>query len=139
MDRGGLEVCILSLVGPGIQGIPDVSQAISIARRTNDHLAEQIAKNPKRFRGFAALPLQDLEISAKELTRCIEELSFCGALVSGWSQIVAPNSTVYYDQRPRRVSRRHYWCATVTLGLLAVVGVTSVETVFVGEMTRKTD
>lgn len=47
MDRGGLDVCILSLVGDGIQAIPDVSEAIRIARRANDHLAEQIAKNPK--------------------------------------------------------------------------------------------
>lgn len=97
MDRGGLDVCVLSLVGPGIQGIPDVSQAIRIAKRANDHLAEQVAKNPKRFRGFAALPLQDPQAAAKELTRCIKELSFCGALVSGWSQIGTSDSAVYYD------------------------------------------
>src|SRR5690242_12272308 len=108
MDRGGLDVCILSLVGPGIQGIPDVSQAISIARRANDHLAEQIAKNPKRFRGFAALPLQDPQAAAKELTRCVRELGFCGALVSGWSQIATPDSIAYYDA-PRY---RDFW-ATV--------------------------
>jgi len=97
MDRGGLDACILSLVGPGIQAIPNVSQATGIARRANDHLAEQIAKNPKRFKGFAAMPLQDPEAAAKELERCVRELGFCGALVNGWSQIGTPDSTVFYD------------------------------------------
>lgn len=97
MDRGGLDVCILSLVGDGIQAIPDVSQAIRIARRANDHLAEQIAQNPKRFKGFAALPLQDPQAAAQELTRCIRELGFCGALVNGYSQIGTRDSTVFYD------------------------------------------
>jgi len=108
MDRGGLDVCILSLVVPGIQGIPDASQATNIARRANDHLAQQIAKNSKRFKGFAALPLQDPQAAAKELTRCVRELGFCGGLVSGWSQVGTPDSTVYYDT-PRY---RDFW-ATV--------------------------
>jgi len=97
MDRGGLRICILSLVGDGIQAIPDVPQAIAVARRANDHLAEQIARNPKRFRGFSALPLQDPHAAAQELTRCIKELGFCGALVNGYSQLGTPDSTVFYD------------------------------------------
>ena len=97
MDRGGVEVCILSLVGPGIQAIPNVPQAISMARRANDHLAEQIAKNPKRFKGFAALPLQGPQAAAGELTRCVRELGFCGALVNGWSQISTPETILFYD------------------------------------------
>ena len=97
MDRGGLDVCILSLVGDGIQAIPNVSEAIRIARKANDHLAEQIAKNPKRFKGFAALPLQDPQSAAQELTHCIRDLGFCGALVNGYSQIGTPDSIVFYD------------------------------------------
>src|SRR5215469_17748922 len=83
MEKGGIELCILSLVGPGIQAIPSIPQAIDIARRANDHLAEQIAKHSNRFRGFAALPMQHPEAAAKELNRCIRELKFCGALVNG--------------------------------------------------------
>lgn len=97
MDRGGVDLCILSLVGDGIQSIPDVSEAIGVARRANDHLAEQIAKNPKRFKGFAALPLQDPQVAAQELTRCVKELGFCGALVNGYSQVGTPDSIVFYD------------------------------------------
>jgi predicted TIM-barrel fold metal-dependent hydrolase len=97
MDRGGLGVCILSLVSDGIQAIPNASEAVRIARLANDHLAEQIAKNPKRFKGFAALPLQDPQAAAQELTRCIRELGFCGALANGYSQIGTPDSAVFYD------------------------------------------
>jgi predicted TIM-barrel fold metal-dependent hydrolase len=97
MDRGGLELCILSLVSPGIQGIPGIPQAIAAARRANDYLAEKIAKYPKRLKGFAALPLQDPQAAAQELTRCIKELGFCGALAHGFSQIGEADSAVFYD------------------------------------------
>ncbi len=97
MDRGGVDLCILSLTAPGIQGIPNISQAIGVARSANDHLAEQTAKYSKRLKGFAALPLQDPQAAAKELTRCVKELGFCGALVNGFSQVGEEDSTVYYD------------------------------------------
>jgi|HubBroStandDraft_6_1064221.scaffolds.fasta_scaffold127483_3 predicted TIM-barrel fold metal-dependent hydrolase len=97
MDRGGVEICILSLVGPGIQAIPNTSQAISIARSANDHLAEQIQKNPKRLRGFAALPMQDPKVAAQELTRCVKELGFCGAMVNGFTQTGEGDSIAFYD------------------------------------------
>ena len=97
MDRGGVELSILSLPGPGIQAIPNISQAIAVARKTNDYLAEHIAKYPKRLKGFAALPLQDPQVAAQELTRCIRELGFCGALVAGFSQIGQADSAVFYD------------------------------------------
>ncbi len=97
MDRGGVELAILSNPGPGIQAIPNVTEAIGVARRSNDYLAEQIAKYAKRLKGFAALPLQDPQAAAQELTRCVKELGFCGALVSGFSQIGEVDSAVFYD------------------------------------------
>lgn len=97
MDRGGVELSILSLPGPGIQAIPNIAQAIATARRSNDYLAERIAKYPKRLKGFAALPLQDPQAAAQELTRCVKELGFCGALVIGFSQIGEADSAVFYD------------------------------------------
>src|SRR5271165_2174668 len=97
MDRGGVELAILSQPGPGIQAIPQIPQAIAGARRSNDYLAEHIAKNPKRLKGFAALPLQDPQAAAQELTRCVKELGFCGALVAGFSQVGNADSAVFYD------------------------------------------
>ena len=97
MNRGDLDICILSLTAPGVQAIPNVKEAIAQARRTNDYLAENIAKNPKRLKGFATLPLQDPEAAAQELTRCVRDLGFCGALVNGFSEVGEAGSAVYYD------------------------------------------
>jgi len=97
MDRGGLDICILSLTAPGVQAVPNITQAIAQARRTNDYLAENVAKNPKRLKGFATLPLQDPDAAARELTRCVRDLGFCGALVNGFSQIGESDSAVFYD------------------------------------------
>jgi len=97
MDRGRVDVCILSLVGPSIQAITNPRQAIEVARQANDHLAENIARNPKRLKGFAALALQDLQSAAQELTRCIKELGFCGALVNGFTQSGQADSISFYD------------------------------------------
>ena len=97
MDENGVEMMILSLNAPAVQAIPDVKRAISVAREANDVLAAEIAKRPDRFAGFAALPMQDPEEAARELTRCVKELGFVGALVNGFSQAVDPNTTLYYD------------------------------------------
>ena len=98
MDRHGVELCILSESGPAsIQTVLKTSEAVDRSRRSNDYLAEHIAKFPKRLKGFAALPMQDPEVAAQELTRCIKELGFCGALVNGFTQIGQADSAVYYD------------------------------------------
>jgi len=97
MDRGGIDICILSLAAPGVQGVPNIKQAVAQARRTNDCLAENLARNPRRLKGLATLPLQDPEAAAQELTRCVKDLGFCGALVNGFSQIGDADSAVYYD------------------------------------------
>ncbi len=97
MDKHGIEMMLLSLNAPAVQAIHDVKKADEIARRANDFLAEQIAKRPDRFQGFAALAMQDPDLATKELQRCVRDLGFKGALVNGFSQINTPESAVYYD------------------------------------------
>ncbi len=97
MDKHGVEIMILSLNAPAVQAIADRKRAVEIARKANDFLAEQVAKNPKRFQAFAALPMQDPEAATREYERCIKELKFVGALVNGFSQIDDPKSAVYLD------------------------------------------
>jgi gamma-resorcylate decarboxylase len=97
MDASGVEIMIASLNAPAVQAIFDVQRAIHIAHEANDVLAVEIAKRPDRFAGFAALPMQDPEAAATELTRCVKELGFVGALVNGFSQAGKPDSALYYD------------------------------------------
>ena len=100
MDKHGIETMILSLNAPAVQAITDRTRAIEVAKRANDVLAEECAKRPDRFRAFAALPLQDPEAAAEELTRCVKDLGFVGALVNGFSQDAAQGDgqdLLYYD------------------------------------------
>jgi gamma-resorcylate decarboxylase len=99
MDASGIEVMLLSLNAPAIQAIPDVGRALDLSRRANDFLAEQVARKPQRFQGLAALPMQDPEAAARELSRCVEALGFRGSLVNGFSQIAGNENAVYYDLR----------------------------------------
>jgi predicted TIM-barrel fold metal-dependent hydrolase len=97
MDRHGIEMMLLSLNAPAVQGIPDPAQAGDIARKSNDFLAEQVHKRPDRFQGLAALAMQDPDGATRELERCVKELGFRGALVNGFSQVGNAETTVYYD------------------------------------------
>jgi gamma-resorcylate decarboxylase len=97
MDEFNIEMMILSLNAPTIQAIPDAKRATETAKRANDFLANEIAKRPARFKGFAALALQDVDGASHELHRCIKDLGFVGALVNGFSDDSRSPSPLYYD------------------------------------------
>jgi gamma-resorcylate decarboxylase len=97
MDQHGIEMMILSLNAPAVQAIHDTKRAIEVARQANDALASEVRKRPNRFASFAALPMQDPEAAAAELTRCVKELGMVGALVNGFSQRGTPDNVLYYD------------------------------------------
>jgi len=97
MDKNGIEYQIVSLNSPAVQAILDTSKAIDLAKRANDKLAELVGRRPDRFAGFAALPMQDPEAAAAELTRCVKDFGFKGALVNGFSQRDNPDPNIYYD------------------------------------------
>jgi 2,3-dihydroxybenzoate decarboxylase len=116
MDRHGIALSILSLNSPAIQAIPDPQMASETAARANDALAEAIARHPTRFAGLAALPLQDPDEAATELTRCIADLGFKGALVNGFSERgsgYGSKSEILYLDAPEY---RDFWGVVETLG-----------------------
>jgi 2,3-dihydroxybenzoate decarboxylase len=113
MDKHGVEMMILSLNAPAVQAIHDVKHAIAVARAANDHLAAEVRKRPERFAAFAALPMQDPEAAAAELTRCVNQLGFVGALVNGFSQAGTPDTVLYYDLP----QYRPFWKTVVALGV----------------------
>jgi hypothetical protein len=94
MDKAGIEIAIVSLNAPAIQQIPDPARAIEVANRANNSLAEHIEKHRDRFRGFAALPMQDPDAAKEEVTRCSVELGFVGALVNGFTQLASEDSFI---------------------------------------------
>jgi len=85
MDANGISVQVLSTSGPGAD-LVDGAEGVAIARATNDHLAEAIARHPDRFQGFAHLPMREPEAAAAELARTVTSLGFRGALINGMSE-----------------------------------------------------
>jgi hypothetical protein len=83
IDAAGIAMQILSLDTPGVEQA-DVAEQIAIARESNDFLADVVMKNPKRFAGFAYLPIEIAapEQAADELDRRVRQ-GFKGTLING--------------------------------------------------------
>jgi 2,3-dihydroxybenzoate decarboxylase len=83
MDKAGIVRAALSISGPGVQSERGTATAIRKAQEANDFLAGEIAKRPDRYVGLAHLAMQDAGAAADELTRCMRDLKFCGAMING--------------------------------------------------------
>ncbi len=69
IDARGIEMMLSSLNASAVQAKPGRRQAIEIAQRADDLLAEEVQKRPDRFQGLAALPMQDPDAATRELVR----------------------------------------------------------------------
>jgi aminocarboxymuconate-semialdehyde decarboxylase len=52
-----------------------------LSRYLNDHIAQVVAENPKRFVGLGTLPMQSPDLAVKELRRCVEDLGLAGVQI----------------------------------------------------------
>jgi predicted TIM-barrel fold metal-dependent hydrolase len=82
MDAARIDVQVLSLNSPGVEQAETADQ-ISIARESNDFLAEAVKKNSKRFAGLASLATAAPDKAAEELERTVRQQGFRGALING--------------------------------------------------------
>ena len=48
------------------------NDALELSRFLNDHIAEIVANHPTRFIGLGTIPMQDPEMAARELERCMD-------------------------------------------------------------------
>lgn len=98
MDECGIAMSVLSLTEPGVQGVADPKEALALARRVNDHLAEfYVGAHPDRFAGLAAVPLQDPRAAADELERAVRQLGLHGAMVNGFTTLGDGDAVRYLD------------------------------------------
>jgi predicted TIM-barrel fold metal-dependent hydrolase len=52
-----------------------------VCLKANNELAQAISRNPTRLAGFSVLPMTDPKAAANELSRCVKDIGFVGALV----------------------------------------------------------
>jgi 5-carboxyvanillate decarboxylase len=81
MDEVGIDMQVLSLSFPGVEGMEPM-EATSLAERVNNELYSVIQKHPDRFAGFATIAPQSPVAAANELKRAVKELGFKGAMVN---------------------------------------------------------
>ncbi|TFC01069.1 amidohydrolase [Cryobacterium adonitolivorans] len=82
MDDAGVDIQVLSALSYFVQGL-EPEGSISVHRELNDRMAHTVVTYPDRFRAFAALPMTDTSAAVDELTRCVDELGFLGAMIHG--------------------------------------------------------
>lgn len=81
MDRVGIDVEVISLSTPNVF-FAEASEQASVASRVNDAYAELVAKYPKRFKGFASIPMDSPDAALAELHRAIDELGLNGVILT---------------------------------------------------------
>jgi len=85
MDALGIDHQVLSLTTPGVE-LLDLPRARDLATLTNERIAEATRKHPDRFSGLAAVALQDVDFSVRELKRAVTDLGLRGVIVNSHSR-----------------------------------------------------
>jgi aminocarboxymuconate-semialdehyde decarboxylase len=81
MDRANVSMQVLSTVPIMFSYWAKPADALDLSQRLNDHIAEVVRANPTHFTGLATIPLQDPDLAARELERCVRDLGLRGAQI----------------------------------------------------------
>ncbi len=74
MDEHDVIVQVLSTIPVLFNYWAKPKDGLETSKFFNDHIAETVAKNPKRFIGTGTVPLQDVDLAIQEMERCVKEL-----------------------------------------------------------------
>jgi aminocarboxymuconate-semialdehyde decarboxylase len=80
-DRHGVAMQVLSTVPVMFSYWAKPQHTHDLARLLNDHLAEVVARHPRRFVALGTLPMQAPDLAIAELERCVTELGFPGVQI----------------------------------------------------------
>jgi len=78
MDETDVTIQVLSTIPVLFNYWARAAHGMETSRFFNDHIAETVNKDPKRFIGLGTVPLQDVDLAIKEMERCVKELKMPG-------------------------------------------------------------
>ena len=103
MEKMGIDMQVLSIANPSVY-FADPKTNLYLAQVTNDYIAEICKKYPKRFLGFASVPLNDVDSSIIEIKRAINELEMNGLALGtniNGKPLDAPEYLSFFDEANR--------------------------------------
>jgi len=103
MDRAGIDVEVVSLSTPNVF-FADAAHQPAVARMINDSYAELIAQHPRRFKGFASIPMDAPDEALIELHRAIDDLKLNGVILLsniGGKPLTAPEYRAFFEEANR--------------------------------------
>src|SRR5499433_1440847 len=103
MDRVGIDVEVVSLSTPNVF-FTGAEHQPEVARMMNDSYAELIARHPKRFKGFASIPMDAPDAALNELHRAIDELKLNGVILLsniGGRPLTSPEYRPFFEEANR--------------------------------------
>ena len=103
MDRVGIDVEVISLSTPNVF-FTDAEDQPAVARMMNDSYAELIARHPKRFKGFASIPMDAPDAALDELHRAIDTLKLNGVVLLsniGGKALTSPEYRPFFEEANR--------------------------------------
>jgi len=103
MDRVGIDVEVVSLSTPNVF-FTDSKHQPAVAAMINDSYADLIARHPKRFKGFASIPMDAPDEALKELHRAIDTLKLNGVILLsniGGKPLTSPEYRPFFEEANR--------------------------------------
>jgi len=103
MDRVGIDVEVVSLSTPNVF-FTDAAHQPEVAKMMNDSYADLIARHPKRFKGFASIPMDAPDAALAELHRAIDTLKLNGVVLLsniGGKALTSPEYRPFFEEANR--------------------------------------